>query len=243
MKRGKKKTVPESQKQVEIHGNGILVITDNNSSELYRYSSPAQRKSILREHINDKCKEFRTEDYSKAEEYRSEMQEKVQIRKYPIGYIAVRSGQHKGVYPYVDSEERFKIMNKYHKYEIRDFGHFLFRKNAEEWSEFGNTEHNTTLVYTGCHNVLKKLFSEEIPAKFSGTISNIESGNLFFDKLEVHYNDHTETETAITIYNPEIKSEYSIGQHIQFYAEACRFLNENNETEYGIYKIFDLNLL
>lgn len=243
MKRGKKKTAWEPNKPVEMQDNGILIITDNDSSELFRYTSPAQRKSILREHINDRCKEFRTEEYSRAEEYRSEMQKKVQMRKYPIGYIAVRSGQYKGIYPYIDSEERLKIMNRYHKYEIRDFDHFLFRKNAEEWSESGNREHNTALVYTGCHNVLKELFSEEIPAKFTGTISNIDSGNLFFDKLDVYYNNHTETETSITIYNPEIKSEYSTGQRIQFFAEVCRFLNENNETEYGIYKIFDLNLL
>lgn len=244
MKRTNKTERKNIRKPAEEHDTGIIVISDKNGAELYRYASALQRKLILREHLNDKCKEFKTEELNKAEEYRSRMDKEIQSRKYPLGYIAVRSGQNKGVYPYINSEERLKIMNRFHKYEIRDFAHFLFKRNAEEWSEFGSVEKNSvTSLYTGKRKALKRLFQDGVPAKFSGIVKSIDSGNVFFEKLEVSYNNHTEYEYNITMYNPVLNLKIETGQNIQFYAEVCEYLNEQNKIEYGIYNLFDLSIL
>lgn len=244
MKRTNKNERKHTRKQEDEHDTGILVISDKSGSELYRYASSSQRKIILREHINDKCKEFKTEEFTKAEEYRSRMDKEIQSRKYPLGYIAVRSGRDRGVYPYINPEERLKIMNKFHKYEIRDFDHYLFKRNAEEWSEFGSGEKNDgSSLYTGKRKLLKRLFQDGVPAKFSGIVKSIESGYIFFEELEVSYNNYTESEYNITIYNPVLNLKIETGQNIQFYAEVCKYLDEHNKTEYGIYNLFDLSIL
>lgn len=113
--------------------SGIIVVCSGEEAGIYRFVSQAQRKTILKMNAENRCREFRTDEYAKAEEYLQRAVDEAEARKFPLGYIAVRSGQFKGIYPYISQEERLKHMNRYHKYEIQDFPHFHFKGLAEEW--------------------------------------------------------------------------------------------------------------
>lgn len=123
----------EKRTEKNIIESGLIVVSNGEEMGIYRFADAAQRKKILKENAENKCKEFKNSEILKAEEYLQRALDEAEARKYPLGYIAVRSGQFKGIYSYIDSDERLKHMNKYHKYEIRDFPHFHFRASAEEW--------------------------------------------------------------------------------------------------------------
>lgn len=116
---------------------GIIVVVSGEEPGIYRFVSQSQRKTILKMNAENRCREFRTDEYEKAEEYLKRALDEAEARKFPLGYIAVRSGQFKGIYPYISQEERLKHMNRYHKYEIQDFPHFHFKGMAEEWNGEG----------------------------------------------------------------------------------------------------------
>ena len=139
---------------------GIIVVSSGEEMGIYRFESSAQRKNILKMNAENRCREFSSDEYERAEEYLQRAVDEAEARKYPLGYIAVRSGQFKGVYPYISQEERLKHMNRYHKYEIQDFPHFHFRYMAEEW----NGEGPVVSPMSG-NDEISRLLNREIGAK------------------------------------------------------------------------------
>lgn len=222
-------------------GDGIIVVASGSEPGIYRFASPAQRKMILRDNAENRCREFRTEEYSKAEEYLERVLDEAEARKYPLGYIAVRSGQFRGVYPYITAEERLKHMNKYHKYEIRDFNHFHFRKMAEIWSE-GISYEDTADRHSFEHKHLKNIFDTGNPASFSGKVSSIERCSITFDELEIRLGNNTVLEKNITVYNTDAAQCLETNQEIHFKAEVYEYITDQGFNEYGIYGIFDLQI-
>lgn len=222
------KTEPES---------GIIVVCSGNEPGIYRFVSSSQRKTILKENAENRCREFKTEEISKAEEYLQRALDEAEARKFPIGYIAVRSGQFKGVYPYISEDERLKHMNRYHKYEIRDFAHYHFRRMAEIWAD-GFSAEEVVLKRTPAHKHLRKIFSSGNPGQFRGIVTAVDHGNISFEKLDVISEGETAYEENICIYNTELASEAAVGSELTFSAEVYEYITDDNYSEYGIYQLF-----
>lgn len=213
--------------------SGIIVVASGDEAGIYRFVSSAQRKTILKMNAENRCKEFRTDEFAKAEEYLQRALAEAEARKFPLGYIAVRSGQFKGVYPYISQEERLKHMNRYHKYEIRDFAHFHFRCMAEEWTEGRQEEHSKPR--TEYHEVLGIIYETGNPERFTGIIKEINHGNLVFDTLECRNG----TEHNVWIFHPEDVSDFSEGQKVSFTADVYEYIRDDGFLDYGIYREFD----